>query len=243
MNDFVEKEDEAFGEQLTTHGTGLDTHGATLGFSPAEISDAKADALLFNYILGMLSVGRAYGQELTDFKKLARKGNDSEVLPAALPALAANPTPAPAVTAANIELRFRQRAARAKGHPAYTQGIGEALKIVKPVTVFDPEAGTPTFKITAAIGGHPHIKFVKGGWQGVDIFKLVQPNPVPSPGPGPDPDPIFKKVERVFGHEYIDPAPLPTFAQAQVWLYKMMYVYNNQPVGNMSAIVSVTVTG
>jgi hypothetical protein len=238
QTDFVEREDSLFGQQLTEHGNGLDTHGATVGFTPTEIGNAKDDAKLFNYLLNRQSSAQTFGQEMTDYKKLARHGNGNMVLPASIPQMAANPIPLPTVTAANIEFRFRQRAARAKAHPNYTTGIGEALKIVKPASDFNPNNGTPIFKVEMNFAGHPHLKFKKGGWQGVEIWKIVAPN---NPNPAPD-DPGFKKLERVFGHDYVDPSELPS-PGSEVWAYKMIYIYNNQQVGNWSSVTIVTVGG
>lgn len=245
MQDYVERDDTDFGQQLHDHGQALDIHGAALGFSAGEITGAKEDAKLFLYLLGRQSVTQAYAQELTKFKNLARKGSGNEVLPAAIPEHPANPIPLPVVTGAKIEARFRQRAAKAKAHATYTTGIGEALRIEKPLTVFDPNSGTPVFKIELNFGGHPHITFKKGHWQGVEIWKIgIEPELPPAPpGPVQPDDPGFKKLERVFGHDYVDPSPLPTFGQSKVWVYKMIYLDHDQPVGNWSALIYVTVGG
>src|SRR4051794_28623433 len=87
---------------------------------------------------------QAFGQQFTKDKNLARYGNGSEVL-GSVPELA--PLGAITMVAARSEARFRAKAAKAKAANGYTQSIGEILKIVPVEVPFDPNAGTPTFKV------------------------------------------------------------------------------------------------
>jgi len=244
QTDFVEKDDDDFGHQLDTHGQGMNTHGATLDFSPDDIDEAKNDAKLWKYVLERQADTHSHGLELTAFKKLLRRGHNNQPLPADIPEAVANPTPVPTLTAADIEGRFRKRAQRAKAHPAYTSSIGQALGIVKTATDFVPEDGTPVLKVNLNAAGHPHLSYKKGNYQGAEIWKLAaNPQPQPIPGPVQPDDPRFKLLQRVFAHDYVDPTELPSGGKAELWIYKAVYLYKNEPVGTPSQLVVVTVGG
>jgi hypothetical protein len=244
MDDFIESADEAFGEQLNTHKQGMSTYGTLLGFTNAEKDRAADDAAFWDYLLQRQASTLAYKLELSDFKKLVRKGNGDEVLPAAIPEPQPNPLPLPTLTAANIEGHLRTIASRAKVHPAYTHNIGQALRIVKSAAVFDPEAGQPLLKIDLNAAGHPHLSFKKGGWQGIELHKMTigEANQGPAVPPIQNNDPRFVKLERIFGHDYVDPSELPA-GKAEIWIYKALYLYKNLPVGTWSQLALVTVGG
>jgi len=229
MADFVKNDDQEFATQLTDFVSGLGTYGALLGFSASEISNANKDALLFTYLVARQSEVQAYSEEFTGYKDLARYGKDMEVLPATIPVIAAFPTP-PAVTAANIEGRFRQRAAKAKSSPDYTHSIGETLRIVAPVETFDPLTGKPVFKVFMD-SGSPLLKWRKGKYQGVEIWADH------SDGKG------WQKQERDFKSPWVDHFALPAAGQSAAWKYKMIYVLDDETTGLWSDEVTVTVYG
>lgn len=227
MSDFVKRDDLEFSDQLRSFHSGLGIYGTTLGFSVTEIADADSDATLFTYLVQRQSDMQGFGQDLSRYKNLARYGNGEEVL-GAIPQPAAYPTPLPTVTSANIEARFRQRAAKAKSSAAYTKAIGESLKIEAPESTFDPTTGQPTFSIFVD-SGHPVLKWVKGKFEGVEIWV--------DRGSG------FAKLERDNRSPYADTHPLPAAGQTAVWKYKMIYLFKDAPTGRWSSEVSVTVYG
>ena len=227
MADFVENDDQAFGTQLNSFGTGLTTYGALLGFSALEITAAQDDADLFNYIVARQNDVQPYAQEFTRYKNLARYGDGTEVLPPTIPTLAAFPA-APVVTAANIEARFRQRAAKAKSSASYTKSIGETLRIEAPEEIFDPASGKATFKIFTD-NGSPLLKWKKGKFQGVEIWA--------DHGQG------WVKQERDFQSPWVDRTALPAVGQSAAWKYKMIYIFNDETIGFWSDEATVTVYG
>jgi hypothetical protein len=230
MADFVENDDQAFATQLNDFAFGLTpTYGGLLGFSAGEITAAENDAALFAYLVARQSEVQAYSQDFTGYKNLARYGNGTEVLPATIPVIAAFPA-APTVTAANIEDRFRKRAAKAKSSPNYTTNIGETLRIVAPEETFDPLTGKPTFKVFMD-SGSPLLKWVKGKFQGVEIWADH------NDGRG------WQKQERDFKSPWVDHFALPAAGQSAAWKYKMIYVLNDETTGLWSDEVTVTVYG
>ncbi len=229
MADFVKDGDDVFSTQLNNFASGLTTLGAGLGFTPTEITDADDDAVIFAYIIGRQSTVQSYGQDFTKYKLLARFGDGMAVLPATVPVIAAFPV-SPTVTAANIEGRFRQRAAKAKSSSAYTTSKGETLNIVAPDEVFDPLTGKPTFSIYMD-SGHPVLKWVKSKFQGVDIYK--------NDGTGT----AWVKKERDLKSPWADTDDLPETGKSAVWKYKMIYIFNDKPTGEYSDEITVTVYG
>jgi len=229
MADFVERDDILFASQLDDFASGLGTYGTLLGFTAGEITAAGDAAGLFAYLVARQGEVQAYSQDFTGYKNLARYGNDTEVLPPTIPTIGAFPA-APTVTAANIEGRFRQRAAKAKSSSNYTTNIGETLRIVAPGETFDPLTGKPVFKVFMD-SGSPLLKWTKGKFQGVEIWADH------SDGKG------WQKQERDFKSPWIDRTDLPAAGQSAVWKYKMIYVLDDETTGLWSDEVTVTVYG
>jgi hypothetical protein len=162
--DFVKQEDAEFATQLENHHAALVTHGGALGFSGAEITVAENDAKYMRYIVTQHSQAQSFSQGYTRFKNLMRTSSDTATEP-----VFTIPATEPTTVLVGIETRFRERATKAKSSPAYNNDIGEQLKIVAPNIPFDPSTGKPTFKVFMD-SGHPLLKWVKGGFQGVEIW-------------------------------------------------------------------------
>jgi hypothetical protein len=219
--DFVEREDSKFVLQLKDFWEGLGLHGATLGFTVAEISEAEKDYKYMDFVLKKQSNSQTYSQGYTQFKKEIRKNDLTTATEPGLAAPAAVTSVAP-----DVEGRFRKMAEKAKAHTAYTTAIGEVLHIVAPVS--SGTLPTPTFKIFMD-SGHPLIKWVKGDSDGVEIWK--------DDGTG------YKKLDRDNKSPYVDKSDLPAVGQSAVWKYKMIYLLDDETTGDYSAEISVTVRG
>src|SRR5688572_28786213 len=118
--DYVEIEDAKFINQLGLFWKGLLQHGATLGFTPAEIDDAEKDYLWMKYVTEQQNKVQTYGQAHTSFKKLARMGKQTILIEPKMVAPPAVPTPVPA----GIEKRFRRRVKKVKSHINYAKSMG-----------------------------------------------------------------------------------------------------------------------
>jgi hypothetical protein len=94
------------------------------------------------------------------------------------------------MTAVNIESRFRILIQRMIHNTAYTTAIGQDLGIEAPTSVFNPANGKPAFFIEMSSGGHPNLRWTKGKFQGVEIWKDA--------GTG------FTKLDRDMRPDYID---------------------------------------
>jgi hypothetical protein len=225
----VEKADAAFNLQLKNFANKISTYSTALGLTAAEVTAIKADAAAFDYLLSNQEAVQTFAQTYTAYKNLLRKGGQSVLgaLPTA-PVFAA----APAMPAPNVESRFRSLTQRISNSSAYTTAIGEDLGIEGPSAAAAKAtmtAGKPVFFIELSLGGHPNLRWTKGKFDGVEIWK--------DSGTG------FTKLDRDMRPDYIDKSNLPAAGIAAVWKYKMIYLLNDEPIGNWSDVVSVTVVG
>jgi len=198
-----------------------------LGITDAEILAATNDAIAFNYIVGNQNVAQTFEQNYMTFKILARKGGSGQL--GAYPKAPVLPAPPATIVPPNIEGRFRASVQRLRSHPSYTPAIGEDLGIEGPIETFVAKEGKPKFHIELMPEGQPNLRWVKGKFEGVEIWK--------DDGKG------FRKLDRDMKPDYPDMSPLPAEGTFVVWRYKMIYLMDDKPVGNWSEVVSVTVYG
>lgn len=223
----VEAEDLKFSQQLNNFSSKIGTYQVALGLTNAEVVSVKEDADYYAFTINFLSPVKTYNQNLTNYKNLLRYGKDSEVL-GAFPE-PPKPDTAPDLVAANVEGRFRALIQRISHSPNYTKAIGEDLGIEAPETPFNPQLGKPKFTIELSSGGHPNLKWTKGKFQGVEIWKKVGGT--------------WAKLDKDFRPDYIDKSDLPPAGQSATWTYKMIYLYKDEVVGSYSDEVSIVVTG
>jgi hypothetical protein len=225
----IEKNDAAFNAQLKNFVNKIDTYKATLGLSADEVSSVTGDALAFDYVVTSQLATQTFAQNYTSYKNLLRKGGEVAlgVLPV-LPALAAPP----AMPLPNLESRFRNLLQRITHSNAYTEAMGLDLGIESPAATASRaslDAGKPDFFIELSSGGHPNLRWTKGRYQGVEIWK--------DSGSG------FAKLDRDMRPDYIDKTNLPPAGATALWKYKMVYLLDDEPIGQWSNVVVVTVHG
>jgi len=230
MATFIAKDEESFMIQLNTFADKIDQYKLTLDIAQAKVDSVKADREMFTFILPLNNQVQTYAQGFTGYKKLLRFGNNNEVL-GAVPVLNFPPPPFPALVAANIDTRFRDLVQDCAGSPNFNDTIGQDLGIVAPVVPFDPTTGTPVFSIELSTGGYPNLKWKKGKFQGVEIWK--------DSGDAQG----FKKLDRDMRPDYIDKSNLPPVGTSKVWKYKMIYLLDDEVAGNWSDELTVTVYG
>jgi hypothetical protein len=226
--DFVKSEDPKFSLQLNTFADGLGSatppNGGTVGFTPGEISEAQKDADYVKYVIEQQDKAKAFSQSYTKYKNDLRMGSATPITEPVMDV----PAVVPPAVAAGVEARFRQKAAKAKNSGNYTQAIGEAWDIVAPVS--SGTLGVPTFEIHLA-AGHPILDWIKDISDGVDIWK--------DDGSGTG----FIYIGRDNKSPFPDKSDLPAAGQSKIWKYKLIYVVNDEPVGDYSAVLEVTVKG
>jgi hypothetical protein len=169
---------------------------------------------------------QTFAEAVTKYKDLLRYGNGTEVL-GAFPTVPSVPIAPPA--GANVQERFSKLVQRIKGSPNYSKSIGEDLDIEVKEEPFDPQAGKPEIKTAYSSGGHPVLKWKKGKYQGVEVWKNT--------GTG------WQKLDIDTSPDYTDKTALPAAGQTAVWQYKMIYLYKDAQAGNWSDEATVTVSG
>ena len=224
MKSFIETNDYLFGAQLRNFWNKLLIHALLLGFTVEETDEAKADSDFWDYCLETSSKVYNNSRDFTESVKLLRHGMNNEEFHG-LPILPVLNTPPP-IVAANIQLRFSQKAAKAKASPNYTRAIGLDLGIVAPHKHFVPIEGKPILKIKIN-AGQPEIKFIKGKYDGIEIYK--------DSGEG------YVYFATAIRNLFVDESTLPAPGLSAVWKYKAIYLRSNKRVGSWSDETSITV--
>ena len=194
----------------------------------ADILLIKADSKYLSWEIATRKLYISNGVSFTNFGNSLFRGVD-EGQPAVPPAVPVVVVAPPSVNP-GMRTRFSNIAADAKRSSGYTENIGIDLEIEIAATVFVPAAGKPVVKSELHVG-HPFFRYVKDGYQGVQIYKNS------SDGHG------FVKYDKAINSTYVDNAALPAVGVAAVWQYKFVYIYQGVEVGTASAVVEVLVTG
>jgi hypothetical protein len=222
MPDFVKQSNEEFATQLENHHTGLVTHGPALGFSGPEITVALNDSRYMRHIVTQQQQALGFSQGFTKFIKYMRTSTDVATMP-----VFTVPGIVPAAVLVGIETRFRQRAEKAKAVTGvYNNDIGEQLCIVAPEA--SGELGVPQFTIELA-AGHPLMKWKKKTSDGIEIWK--------DDGTG------FRFRDKDGKSPWVDNDDLPAAGQSKIWKYKIIYLVDDEPVGDFSPDTSISVQG
>ena len=227
MKTFIETNDFLFGAQLYNFQEKLPAHAGLLGFTDDEVNEAKADSLYWDYCVKSCDKMDSTAKEFFGSKDLLRHGSKKGEVFHGMPVPLAQGTPPPMVPA-NLQLRFSQKAAKAKASPKYTKAIGKDLGIEVTEEVFVPSNGKPSLRIKLN-AGHPEISFVKGKYDGLEIHK--------DKGEG------YKLLATSFRSGYTDNSTLPDTGISEIWKYKGIFFYGNAKVGKWSDEISITVSG
>lgn len=127
------------------HAVGVTTHGATVGLTAPEITQATEDATTVSNAINGRSLYSSKSQEFTAYKDILLYAP----INTPLPSVPSAPTVALlglGALAACVP-RARARSEKIKAHQNYTVAIGEDCRIVAPAT--DPVATQPTLKAVA----------------------------------------------------------------------------------------------
>jgi hypothetical protein len=222
---FLPKDEPGKRKWLTNYAAKLPTYAPTVGVTPAEVTQAAADATFFSYVCDAHDQHTKTTRDWTAFKNAAAGGNALGILPTT-PALPAAPPAVPP----NIFGRNSALAVRIKKHPNYTEAMGQDLGIIGADQTIDYTSLKPVLKIVLQ-AGHPVI-----GWrkQGMDSLELWVDR-------GDGKGSVFLAIDTV--PDYTDTAALPAPGASAVWKYKGIYREADAQVGQWSDVVSTTVAG
>lgn len=221
---YLPADDEGKAALLEHFATTISGYAAALGLPAAELTAQAADTAYFRWLVNESIASRAYAQALTAWRDSIRDGG----IPATPQAPVPSATPAPATVPAGIVPRFTALVKRIKGHPAYTEAIGEALRIVGAESA-GPDTATAQPDLTGAkvVADEVRIPWKKGKFDGIRIevdrgdgkgwtFLAIDTRP-----------------------DYSDTEPFP--AVGAIWKYRAIYLLDDQKVGQWSPTVSVNV--
>jgi hypothetical protein len=224
ISDFVQKTDAGLSAQLNTFYSHLATLGGTLGFTQAEIDEAKADADSFAFMVLAHNRVKEYLKTVTTFKNdiFTGVGSASQTFPVL------NLTDIPStVVPDGIVTRFRAKAAKAKVAPAYTDAIGTQLGILGSyVADPDPATAKPPILGLSIEASKVILKWRKGTFDGIKIYRKVN-------------DGAFEMAGVDIRPHWSDPRPLPN--SAETWTYKIQYFFDDSDVGLFSDESSINV--
>ena len=197
------------------------TLGEALGLTAAEVTATGADALMFAFCIQNQDSFNTERQERTNYKNLARSGEEGTAMdPYPVSAVVAPPAPVPE----GIFKRIPELVARIKASANYTTAIGEDLGIIGDEQVFDPNTLKPVITAQVLSTG-VLIKWEKGFAEGLKIFA--------DRGTG------FHFLATDTQPDYLDTLAMP--AEAATWIYRAVYVIDDEQVGQFSDEVEVQV--
>ena len=223
---FIQFNDILFGVQLRNFYNKLVGNATLLGFTTEELDSIKKDCDAWEYCMNMDVSVQKFARDYTKFKKLLRLGNKIEFIKdfPKVPEF----TIAPSIVVANIQLRFRQAAGKAKNSANYTKAIGTELGIEAPHTPFDPQLGKPVLKVKMNVG-RPILSYVKKEYKGLVIYKDT--------GEG------YSVLGTAFKNKFDDPSALPEPNTSAIWKYKAVYVWDGKEAGHWSDEITIVVRG
>ena len=239
---YLPKEDAKLVEWLQNLSAKISIYAAKYGISAAEIAFIQNAAAYFIFWFNALSQLNGAVQKVTAFKNQIRDGVKAGGSQGVTPVDILFGTP-PTAVPPGILPTIRTIVARIKKNQAYSKSDGEDLKIEGDEQTEDINTLKPAFKIELK-AGHPNLIWKKGISQGVKIKQAtLQIGQTPTPEAMAENKDFFTFLATDTQPDYLDNTPLPPFGQTVVWAYTMVYLLNDEEVGEWSDIVFVTVTG
>ena len=223
---FIPNGDADKGIWLSNFNAKLPTYANLVGITAAEVTAIQKDTAMFQYILSMLEAHKQTVNNITSYKNLLKHAVGQQHL-GAIPSPPTLGT-APATVPEGVFDRISKLVKRIKASANYTEAMGNDLGIIAPTQNIDIAAMQPDLKVSLD-ADRPHIKCSKGYADAIDLYVDRKD------GAG------FVLIGRLLKLDYIDVVSLPTNTVLAEWDYKARYVIGNDPVGLMSAVVSVVV--
>jgi hypothetical protein len=224
---FIDRTEDGFLKQLDNFLSKIGNYASVLELSASKIAALRSDQTFLKFIVALALSYKTTSAGLTKYKEALRLGGD--VL-GALPQLPALPAALPTATSAGVEGRFRELVQDIARHGATTDAILKDLGIAATDAVVDNSVAKPEFYLEYTSGGYPLIVWKKSRFEGVEIWKSTD---------GLN----FSKLDKDFKPDFIDKSDLPATGKAEKWHYKLIYLVNDEHVGQFSDAQNIAVSG
>jgi len=221
---YIPTEEGALVVWFNDHAAGVTTHGATVGLSAGEITQATTDAATVSHGVNGRSLYNSKAQEFTAYKDILLYAPINTPLPGTPAVPAVGTLGLGALTA--CVARARARAERMKAHPNYTQAIGEDCRIVSRAE--PPPPTQPTLQAQVLTGFQVGILFAMLGHAQIEIVTRRAG------------ETEWTLLTFDTNSPYLDARAPLVAGQPEVREYRARFRDNDIPVGDWSDIVSAT---
>jgi len=204
-------------------------HSALLLVLATKITRLTKGATYLQFILSENDMVQSFAIGYTAYKNRVRNGSNVVGSLGAAPSMPEYPTIMPILSEDNIEGLFREIVQDCVNSGRLSEEIAADLGILAPVVVEDLAEGTPNLTGKLGTGGHPILHANIGNYSGYQVWKDT--------GTG------YLLINVSTKANFTDTATLPAKGTGVVWKYKTIYVYKNEPIGNWSAEVAISVLG
>lgn len=223
---FIPRADKDKAAWLKNFANKFSGYATTFGFTAADVTAVNNDSISFSYQLDILELFKTETQELTAYKDLLRDGPLATV-PVPSPSLPIIP-PAPTPVAPGIYIRISNIVKRIKAHPAYTESIGKDLGIVASASATIMSETKPKLKLSTD-GGLILVNYVKNGMPGIRLLGKRAS------------EMQFTLLSVVTQSVYKDIRPNAVPGTPEIRQYLAWYFDKDEPVGQISDVVSITI--
>lgn len=197
----------------------------TAGITAADVAFVQGARDAYQWLLNRSEQLNTERQEVNEYKRTFSDGPIGTPL-GPYPTAPSYPPPPSFTPSAGIFPQIVKLVERIRNSPGYTQAMGEDLGIVPPATT--PALDDPVLEAIAQPNSQVEIRWKKGRATGILIESQR----------GNETTWTVLGVDTV--SPYVDTRPPLNPGQPEVRRYRARYVVNDTPVGNYSAIVSVT---
>ena len=200
---------------------------SSLGFTSPEILAYLADLSWVIYDCRSSKDAQTNGAAWVQFRKTHLYGNAGQ--PVGTPPGTTAPTPPAGIPPANgLITRIRAVVSRIKVAPAYTPTLGQTLRIIPNATTVDDASAKPDTRGKALPMFKAEVRCKRGDFDAVRTRCRI------------DGDPDWTDLGLSVGTTLVDERPPAAPGKPEVRTYEQIYVRNNQPVGQWSDSVRVT---
>ena len=230
MKTLIETVEDKLVTQISKFCSIYPTYAGLLKADATKISNLNEGSLFMIFVLMMQGKVQTLATAFTAYKDLVFYGIGGNTLGAlpVLPVYGTTPAP-PAVCLADVVTLFREVIQQCVLSGNLTEDIAKALGIFEATSIVVLEDGMPFLSLKSVSAGKPTLHTTIGNYEGFEIWK--------DSGKG------FLFLDVSNSANYTDTSAMPATGVEIVWIYKVIYRYNNVQIGKWSNTISVAVKG